>query len=102
MKILEKISSSHQEREIDTDVMQKIAPKFGMEWRRVFRHLGVSDNMIDNFYQPGESLQEVVFKLMEEWAKKSNEPTVKTLLEALVRAEKQEIIEQLLLSTLLS
>lgn len=79
-------------RAIDERLIRKISPEFGRGWRRVFRHLNLSDADIDGTFQDCGEIQETVRRLLVKWARTASTPDVQTLVEALVRADQVHIV----------
>ncbi|KAK7476316.1 hypothetical protein BaRGS_00032434 [Batillaria attramentaria] len=85
-------------RVVDDSIIRMIVPHFGEGWRRVFRHLSVSDEDIDMTYQglmPGNGISEVIHNLLLQWSRQHENPYVYVLAEAIVRAEQLQIIPHL-------
>ena len=90
---VDKIQNPH--RLVDEAVSHQISQLLGGGWRRVFRHLGLTDAMIDMVHEECREVQDTVYRLLVEWAKNCSSPNINTLVEALVRADQLHVVQQI-------
>lgn len=83
------------DRLVDVTVIRKINSHFGASWRRVFRHLDLSDSVIDMQHQDSAQVQDTVYKLLIHWTQSCEKPTLRCLIEALVWADQYDVIKVL-------
>lgn len=84
-------------QQVSEVTLRRLVPFFGNDWRRVMRHLGLSDDNIDEIYmeKKAEGIQEVIFVLLLQWTRQSCPANMTHLIEAFVKADQLIMIKHL-------